>query len=76
MIGNLKEVDVRPGVHRIKNSALVINAEFDCANDEAVRPFVDGINGAKWHKFGGCSHLPHVEKPDEYIDLVADFLKN
>ncbi|MBT8475845.1 MAG: alpha/beta hydrolase, partial [Alphaproteobacteria bacterium] len=40
-----------------------------------VRATADLIPGARYAEIPGAGHLPCVEKPDEFADLITAFLK-
>jgi L-proline amide hydrolase len=74
VIGTLKSWTVIDRLHLIDVPTLVINGRYDEATDECVRPYVDNIPGARWHRFANSSHMPHVEERDDYMRVVAEFL--
>ena len=74
MIGSLKTWDVTPILSNIKVPTLVINAEFDEARSVCVAPFFNKIPQVKWYCFSNASHMAHVEKTDEYMEVLMDFL--
>jgi 3-oxoadipate enol-lactonase len=40
-----------------------------------VRETADLIKGSRFHLMRGAGHLPCVEKPGEYADLLTAFLR-
>jgi 3-oxoadipate enol-lactonase len=68
-------IDVRDQARRIARSALVIG----CTHDHMVPPahareLADLIRGARYVEMA-TGHLAPLEKPDEFADLVLDFLQ-
>ncbi|GAB3459448.1 proline iminopeptidase-family hydrolase [Kineococcus endophyticus] len=59
---------------RVQARTLVLNGRYDEATDECVAPFVDRVPGATWVRFEESSHMPHVEEPQLYLDVVDAFL--
>lgn len=43
---------------------------------DLVRETAELILGHRWHLMRGAGHLPMVEKPDAYSQLIADFLRD
>ena len=37
-------------------------------------PFARGIPGARVHVFPDSSHLPHVEEPEAFVEIVGGLL--
>ena len=33
-----------------------------------------GINDCRFYKMTGCGHVPYVEKPEKFFQIVSDFL--
>jgi L-proline amide hydrolase len=75
VVGSLKDWDIRDRLAAIIAPTLVINGAYDEATDACVRPYVEGIAGARWHRFPASSHMPHVEERADYMAVVDDFLR-
>jgi len=41
---------------------------------EYAQSFVSGINDCRFYKMTGCGHVPYVEKPKVFFQIVSDFL--
>jgi L-proline amide hydrolase len=74
VIGSLKSWSIIDRVHRIKAPTLLISGKHDEATPAVVRPFADGIKGARWEIFENSSHLPHVEETERCMQVIGDFL--
>ena len=74
VIGTLKEWTVIGRLTAVKVPTLVINGEFDEAKQICVEPFARDIEGAEWVTIEGASHCAHIEKTEEYCELVVDWL--
>ena len=74
VIGSLKEWTVIDRLGTIDVPTLVINGEFDEARQICVEPFARHIKGAEWVTISGASHCAHIEKTEEYCNLVIDWL--
>ena len=75
VIGSLKSWTVEEEVKKITVPTLLINGEYDEAQDICVAPFFRNIPKVKWVTLQGGSHMPHVEVPDKYMQVVLDFLE-
>ncbi|MGH9021309.1 MAG: proline iminopeptidase-family hydrolase [Acidimicrobiales bacterium] len=73
-IGTLRGWSVVDRVARIVAPTLVISGAYDEATPECVRPFAEGIPGARWEVLANSSHMPFVEEPAAYLSLVEAFL--
>ena len=76
VIGTLRSWDITPRLAGIDVPALVISGEHDEATPAVVRPLVDALPNAKWELFAGASHSTHLEQPDRFLKLVAEFLSS
>jgi L-proline amide hydrolase len=74
VIGSLREWSVIDRLPAVRAKTLVINGQYDEATDDTVRPFVEHIPDARWHRFEHSSHLPHWEERPAYMRVVAEFL--
>jgi L-proline amide hydrolase len=74
VLGTLKGWTIIDRLPNITAPALVIAGEFDEASPQAWQPYVDHIPNAVSHVFSDTSHCSHLEKPEEFRAVVADFL--
>lgn len=75
VIGSLKSWSVVDRLHRIDVPTLVLAGEHDEATPATWRPFVERIPGARSHVFPHSSHMPHVEEPESFLEVVGRFLR-
>jgi L-proline amide hydrolase len=75
VIGSLKDWSVVDRLSGIATPTLVVAGEFDEAMPLVWQPFLDRIPGARSHVFAGASHMPHVEQPEQFRQLVGGFLR-
>jgi len=75
VIGSLKTWSVVDEVHKIQVPTLLINGEFDEAQNVCVAPFFRNIPKVKWITISDASHCSNLEQPEKYMQIVADFLK-
>jgi len=75
-IGTLREWTVVDDVHKITVPTLLASGRFDEATPATVQPFFDNIPDVRWEIFENSSHMPFIEEPDNYLDVVGEFLAN
>ena len=67
---------LRSRLHRIDVPTLVIWGVSDrLVTPEYGRAYADAIPGAKFFVLEGAGHYPYLERPDEFIARVEDFLR-
>ncbi|MFE9815433.1 proline iminopeptidase-family hydrolase [Streptomyces sp. NBC_00236] len=64
-------IDVCPDV---EVPTLLISGRHDEATPATVQPFQDLIPGARWEVFEESSHLPHLEEPEHFRQVMRTFL--
>ncbi|MGH3358921.1 MAG: proline iminopeptidase-family hydrolase [Nocardioidaceae bacterium] len=74
VIGSLKDWSVIDRLDGISVPTLVVAGAYDEATPATWQPFVEGIAGARSHVFADSSHMPHVEEPEAFLDVVDRFL--
>lgn len=74
VIGTLRDWSVVDRLPSVTIPTLVVAGEFDEATPATWQPFLDLIPGATGHVFAGASHCTHLEQPDEFRAVIADFL--
>ena len=57
----------------IEARTLLINGIDEFASGDAVKPFLDEIPDARLVTIEGTSHSPHLEKKNEYMEIVGKF---
>jgi pimeloyl-ACP methyl ester carboxylesterase len=45
-----------------------------CTPERYARELVDLVPGARFHLFDGAGHMPYVEEPDRFTEVVREFL--
>jgi L-proline amide hydrolase len=74
-IGSLRTWSVVGRLSGIDVATLVISGRYDEATPATVAPFVTEIADAHWEVFDDSSHMPFVEEPERYLDVVNAFLR-
>jgi L-proline amide hydrolase len=75
VVGSLKEWSVVDRVSRIRVPTLVVAGAYDEARPIVWQPFVDRIPDVRSHVFAESSHMPHVEEPEAFTEVVGTFLR-
>ena len=65
MVGKAKKIEV---------PTLVVNGVDEFASGEAVRPFLEEIKDVRLITLEGTTHSPHLERKEEYMRVVGEFL--
>ena len=73
-IGTLRDWSVVERVHSIVAPTLLASGFYDEATPATVQPFFDAIPDVRWEIFEHSSHMPFVEEPERYMQVVGDFL--
>jgi len=73
-IGSLRDWSVVDRVKDITAATLLCSGRFDEATPVTVQPFFDAIPDVRWEIFEASSHMPFIEEPERYLDVVASFL--
>jgi L-proline amide hydrolase len=73
-IGSLRSWSVVDRVSLITASTLLLSGRFDEATPATVQPFFDNIEDVRWEIFEKSSHMPFVEEPELFREVVEAFL--
>ena len=73
-IGTLKTWDITDRLHEITTPTLLISGRFDEATPATVQPYFDGIRDARWEILEHSSHMPFLEEPERFDEVVTGFL--
>ncbi|WP_317156030.1 proline iminopeptidase-family hydrolase [[Mycobacterium] appelbergii] len=74
VIGTLRNWSIIDRLSAITAPVLVVAGEYDEATPATWQPFVDHIPDVRSHVFPDSSHCTHLEKPEEFRAVIADFL--
>ena len=75
VVGSLKGWSVVDRLDGIRVPTLVIAGAHDEAMPSVREPFVQRIPDVRSHVFPESSHMPHVEEPDAFLEVVESFLR-
>lgn len=74
VLGTLRSWSIVDRLDRIVAPTLMVAGEFDEATPATWAPFAERIPGAAQHVFPGASHCTHLEQPETFRAVIADFL--
>jgi proline iminopeptidase len=74
--GNLKDFDVRNDLKTLKIKTLILVGQNDYISPFVMESLGSSIPKAKMHTFDGAGHFYYIEKPDEFLSTVKEFLAN
>ncbi|SDY88204.1 L-proline amide hydrolase [Amycolatopsis xylanica] len=76
VVGTLKDWGVIEGLAAIEVPTLLISGRHDEATPVTVQPYADLIPDVSWEIFEESSHMPHLEEPELFIQVMSTYLKS
>jgi L-proline amide hydrolase len=76
VIGTLKDWSIIDALPRIDIPTLLLNGRYDEATAVVMQPYLQHIPGARWEVFEESSHLPHLEEPQRFLNVMVNFLQD
>jgi len=73
VIGTIKDWDITDRLGEIRVPTLVLGGRYDEATPVITETVHRGIPGSEWVIFEHSSHLPHLEEPERFLQVVCDF---
>jgi L-proline amide hydrolase len=74
--GTLKDWSVVDCLTDIAVPVLVVSGRHDEATPVVVQPYYDRIPDVRWEIFEESSHMPNLEEPERFHEMLAGFLKS
>ncbi|WP_026905853.1 proline iminopeptidase-family hydrolase [Paucisalibacillus globulus] len=72
--GNLKNFDCTNELHKITVPTLYTCGRYDEATPESTQYFSSLTPNSLYHVFEHSAHMPYIEEPDKYINVMSNFL--
>ena len=72
--GSLKTWSVIERLGLIEVPTLLLNGQYDEAQESCVEPFFQHIPKVRWVTIQDASHMAYVEQREKYMDFVKGFL--
>ena len=70
---SLGDFDLRPALRLLGKPALVLHGESDPIPLDVAREAAECL-GAEFHQVDRCGHVPYVERPDAFREVVGGWL--
>lgn len=74
VIGTLKNWSIVDCLGDISVPTLLLSGRYDEATPATVETLHRGIHGSEWVIFENSSHMPHLEEPQQYFQVLTNFL--
>lgn len=74
LTGSLKGWSIIDRLKDIQVPVLLYNGEYDEAQNVCIEPYFWGLKKVKWVIVQDASHMTHMEKREEVMKLVGNFL--
>ncbi|MGQ3685538.1 MAG: proline iminopeptidase-family hydrolase, partial [Candidatus Loosdrechtia sp.] len=72
--GQLADWDVVAHLAKIEVPTLVLSGRNDLAPPPMSAALYQGIHASEWVVFEHSAHVPHLEEPQRYLEVLAGFL--
>ncbi|MGG1675469.1 proline iminopeptidase-family hydrolase [Neobacillus sp. NRS-1170] len=76
VLGNLKNFDCTSQLKEITCPTLYTCGRFDEATPESTEYYCTLTTNAKFHVFENSAHMPYVEEPEKFLQVVREYLKS
>ena len=73
--GSLREWDVTTRLGEIDEPTLIVSGRHDESTPLVSRTIHQGIKGSEWEVLENSSHVPHVEEPERFLEVVGGWLE-
>jgi proline iminopeptidase len=70
-----KDYDITPRLPEITAPTLFLCGRHDEMRPEDTASYASLVPGAEMVVFAESSHVPHLEEPDRYLEVLRDFLR-
>lgn len=74
MSGFMRDYDAIKTAKDIEVPVLLLSGRYDMNNDSIMGPWFEAIPRVKWAVLEKSSHMPALEEPDRYAELLTNFL--
>ncbi|WAL67936.1 proline iminopeptidase-family hydrolase [Amycolatopsis cynarae] len=74
--GTLKDYSVVDLLDDIEVPTLLVSGRHDEATPVTVQPYFDRIHDVRWEIFEESSHVPHLEEPERFREVLLGFLRD
>jgi L-proline amide hydrolase len=74
VVGTIRDFDITDRLEEIEVPVLLISGQYDEVRPHVVEAVHDRLRDSEWVLFEDSSHMPHVEEPERFLELVERFL--
>jgi L-proline amide hydrolase len=74
VIGSIRNWSIIDRIGAVSVPTLLVSGRYDEATPATVQPYYDNIPDVRWEIFAESSHMPHVEEPERFAEVVGGFL--
>lgn len=74
--GNLRSFDCTKQLKEIKVPTLYTCGRYDEATPEATEYYSNLTPNSSFHIFEQSAHMPYLEEPEEYVQIVSQFIES
>lgn len=74
--GTLRDFHVLDRVAAIDVPTLLVSGRHDEATEATIRPYQDLIPDVRWEIFEESSHVPNLEEPARFREVIAKYLNS
>jgi len=72
--GSLRDWEITDRLGSVDVPVLLVSGRYDEVTPAAVEELHRGLPDASWVLFEESSHMPHIEEPERFLDVVEQFL--
>ncbi|MFI7602140.1 proline iminopeptidase-family hydrolase [Actinoplanes sp. NPDC049681] len=74
LTGNLRDWDITGRLGGVRAEVLIVSGRHDEVTPGAVAELHAALPGSRWELIEDASHMPHLETPGRFLELVEKFL--
>jgi L-proline amide hydrolase len=75
VVGTIADFDITDRLAAIEVPVLLVSGEHDEVRPHVVGAMHDRLRHAEWVLFEDSSHMPHIEEPARFLEVVEGFLE-
>jgi L-proline amide hydrolase len=74
VVGTIAGFDITDRLAEIDVPVLLVSGEHDEVRPDVVGSMRERLRDGEWVLFEDASHMPHLEEPDRFLEVVSAFL--
>jgi L-proline amide hydrolase len=75
VVGTIRDFDITDRLGEIEVPVLLVSGEHDEVRPHLVAAMHERLRHGEWVLFEDSSHMPHIEEPARFLELVEGFLE-